>query len=354
MIDWATPVLGESHPSLAQVRSKYEGGEHYQSLLTVRGALKTLPERTHVIGFMDDGETHTARVTANTYVTDLWYDPDRNTLAFSTHGPPLGTVEMEADMLDDVGILRMVLDDVTQMESTESDAPAVYGFEFPQGPHEVTIELNFNQPPVAGFSYTPQEIVAGEEVQFSDESTDRGSLDYHWSFGDGYTSSQPSPAHTYSETGTHSVTLRVVDAYGLEDSVSLGLTVLRPPELVYSNLQIKPDAIRINGDMTVSIDCENVGDIRGTEELDLLIDGQVVMTETVTLEAGESDTVEFVYTPTVRGTHKIEVDGFTDEFRVEGIPGFPPVSILIGVTLVLILLTRRRAPRPPPIQQVFR
>jgi hypothetical protein len=96
--------------------------------------------------------------------------------------------------------------------------------------------------------------------------------------------------------------------------------------------------------MTVSIDCENVGDFQGTDELDLLVDGQVVMTETVTLEPGETETVGFTYTPTVLGTHKLEVDGFTDEFRVTGIPGFPPLSMLAGVALVFILLAMRGDP----------
>lgn len=55
-------------------------------------------------------------------------------------------------------------------------------------------------------------------------------------------------------------------------------------------------------------------------------------------------TVLVVNTPTVLGTHKLEVDGFTDEFRVTGIPGFLPLSMLAGVALVFILLAMRGAP----------
>ena len=131
--------------------------------------------------------------------------------------------------------------------------------------------------------------------------------------------------------------------------MSQELTVLRAAEFVYSNPQVRPETIRINRAMTVSIDCENVGDFQGTDELDLLVDGQVVMTETVTLGPGETETVEFTYTPTVLGTHKLEVDGFTDEFRVTGIPGFPPLSMLAGVILVLFLFTRKRAQSSDPL-----
>ncbi len=52
--------------------------------------------------------------------------------------------------------------------------------------------------------------------------------------------------------------------------------------------------------------------------------------------------VGFEYTPTVQGTRSLEVDDFTDEFKVVGIPGFPPTSILIGVALVIIILMARR------------
>ena len=45
-----------------------------------------------------------------------------------------------------------------------------------------------------------------EVVQFSDESTGVISS-WQWEFGDGGTSSQQNPIHTYSDTGGYDVTL---------------------------------------------------------------------------------------------------------------------------------------------------
>ena len=45
MIEWATPILGAEHPSLAQARAQLQDGAFFDSLLTVREALKDLPSR---------------------------------------------------------------------------------------------------------------------------------------------------------------------------------------------------------------------------------------------------------------------------------------------------------------------
>lgn len=68
--------------------------------------------------------------------------------------------------------------------------------------------------PVAGFSVSGEtNWVAPLTVQFTDQST--GTVDrYAWEFGDGATSDQPSPSHTYSTPGEYTVVLKVFDAQG--------------------------------------------------------------------------------------------------------------------------------------------
>lgn len=71
--------------------------------------------------------------------------------------------------------------------------------------------------PQAAFSYS----VDGMTVSFSDESdADYEIVSYAWDFGDGSTSSEANPVHTYAAEGTYSVTLTVTDAEGQQSSTS--------------------------------------------------------------------------------------------------------------------------------------
>ena len=55
---------------------------------------------------------------------------------------------------------------------------------------------------------------SNDQVQFSNQSTGPGMLSYVWDFGDGTTSTQQSPSHTYNKAGTFNVTLTVNSSSG--------------------------------------------------------------------------------------------------------------------------------------------
>ena len=79
-----------------------------------------------------------------------------------------------------------------------------------------------NIAPTADFSTQ----VSGKTVTFTDASSDdKGVVSHNWSFGDGSSSSQKSPSHTYANEGTYQVTLTVADAEGLTDSQSANVTI---------------------------------------------------------------------------------------------------------------------------------
>lgn len=69
--------------------------------------------------------------------------------------------------------------------------------------------------PVAKFTATPDHGESPLEVQFTDRSDDP--LSWLWDFGDGSTSTEQNPAHTYTTTGEYEVTLTVANECG-EDS----------------------------------------------------------------------------------------------------------------------------------------
>jgi PKD repeat protein len=68
-------------------------------------------------------------------------------------------------------------------------------------------------PPTASFTADVRSGPAALVVSFTDLSSGQISS-WHWSFGDGTNSSEPSPIHTYREPGFYSVTLTVTGSGG--------------------------------------------------------------------------------------------------------------------------------------------
>lgn len=82
---------------------------------------------------------------------------------------------------------------------------------------EVMIALNeFISPPVAGFSGFPLYGEVPLSVSFTDTSLNEP-VSWVWDFGDGITSDEPNPEHTYHETGQYTVTLTVSSGETLID-----------------------------------------------------------------------------------------------------------------------------------------
>lgn len=72
--------------------------------------------------------------------------------------------------------------------------------------------------PTAEFTPDPaQQSILNPVFDFINQST--GALTYSWTFGDGGTSINFEPTHTYADTGNYMVTLWVTNSYGCRDSV---------------------------------------------------------------------------------------------------------------------------------------
>jgi len=76
----------------------------------------------------------------------------------------------------------------------------------------------------ANFDATPTEGPAPLDVQFTDTSTGVVNL-WEWSFGDGGTSNEENPLHTYENPGTYTVSLKVSQWRGGSDEKSGVITV---------------------------------------------------------------------------------------------------------------------------------
>ncbi len=83
--------------------------------------------------------------------------------------------------------------------------------------------------PLANFSFIP--ACLGYPVFFTDESVAYGSpiVSWQWNFGDGNTSTDQNPTHTYGSSGTFMVTLVVTNSSGCTDTITLSVQVYEPP-----------------------------------------------------------------------------------------------------------------------------
>lgn len=81
------------------------------------------------------------------------------------------------------------------------------------GPGETILTSSLPAPPVSAFSGDPLSGMAPLQVQFTDRSTGQPTV-WQWDFGDGFTSSERNPVHTYPEAGSYTVTLRAINSGG--------------------------------------------------------------------------------------------------------------------------------------------
>lgn len=72
----------------------------------------------------------------------------------------------------------------------------------------------------AGFRFSsPNSCMAPAAVKFTNTSSGTGTLSYAWDFGDGQTSTDKDPVHTYSTNGSYTVKLVTRNSTGCKDSV---------------------------------------------------------------------------------------------------------------------------------------
>ena len=92
---------------------------------------------------------------------------------------------------------------------------------------KIVTVLADNVLPTADFSYAPMMVNVGDEVTFTDKSSDSDGeiVSRKWTFPDGSTSTDESPSYTFTAQGMFRVTLTVTDNRGGESSVTKSVNV---------------------------------------------------------------------------------------------------------------------------------
>ncbi len=93
---------------------------------------------------------------------------------------------------------------------------------FPLAAAETTSQAGYIHvgiPPDAQFDTHQAFSSVPATVMFVDNSRGSTPLAYQWDFGDGTTSTEPSPTHIYTNSGTYTVKLTVTNAYGTDTEI---------------------------------------------------------------------------------------------------------------------------------------
>ena len=107
-------------------------------------------------------------------------------------------------------------------------------------------------PPVqVGFKYTPENPVAGDLITFTNASN--GGSSFAWDFGDGNTSTDKNPTHTYTKSGKYTVVLKVDNkddqTYSKEIEVGDALPVISyTPSPIQAGIEVTFSATIYNPD----------------------------------------------------------------------------------------------------------
>jgi len=181
------------------------------------------------------------------------------------------------------------------------------------------LTIVYTPPPGADFTATPRQGPAPLTVQFADLSTGDITL-WLWHFGDGETSTEQNPSHIYNTPGTYIVTLSVEGPGGTDSEVKTDyievLAAVAPVRIIVRNLQIQPAQAYPGEQVVVSADVVNQGGIRGSKNIDLVINGQAEQSTRVGVDPGTAQHITFYTSKTVPGTYEVYIEGQTSAFNV--------------------------------------
>jgi len=125
-----------------------------------------------------------------------------------------------------------------------------------------TINVTENQPPIASFSYYPENPIINETITFNaSNSTDPdGTIEnYEWDFGDGEIAEGKIVTHSYSSAGNYTVKLTVADNEGAANSTA---QVIHAGVAVATTVSIiNPGEASEGENFTATVNVDNVTDL---------------------------------------------------------------------------------------------
>lgn len=91
----------------------------------------------------------------------------------------------------------------------------------------------------------------------------------------------------------------------------------RPANFDVSNLSISPTQAGLNSNINISALVSNTGDINGTYNADLKVDGSSIQTEAVALEGGQRKSLNFSIPGNAAGTHTVSIGSQVGTYTIK-------------------------------------
>lgn len=107
------------------------------------------------------------------------------------------------------------------------------------------VSVEYRPVPDAGFITDVDEGCWPLDVLFTNYSVGVQNRDYHWDFGDGNSSGDQNPLHTFEDPGNYSVTLTVPGPDGIEGRYQKIIRVYDHPQAAFS---VMPEVVYVPGD----------------------------------------------------------------------------------------------------------
>jgi hypothetical protein len=122
-------------------------------------------------------------------------------------------------------------------------------------------------------------------------------------------------------------------------------------------LKLKPAAVVTGKTIAVTVLLSNTGDLSGTYEVVMTVDGQIVNSQNIELDGNSSRLVTFTHLTSIEGQHIIAVGSLSKEFTAKApqitgstikwwlVGGF--VGLALGVTIAYgVIFTSKHKKRP--------
>jgi len=140
----------------------------------------------------------------------------------------------------------------------------------------------------------------------------------------------------------------ILSLYPADWEISYVLPIIGPAIFRVSDLTAKPAEVEVGNEVTISVALTNIGEGEGSYTLALMVNQVVEDTKTITLNAGDSTTVQFKVTKEEAGVYDVEIGELSSEFNVKEVPLIPifVVYLIIIVAVItfgsFLFLSKRR------------
>jgi hypothetical protein len=127
-----------------------------------------------------------------------------------------------------------------------------------------------------------------------------------------------------SELVTFSLTADMVGEHVVEVGELKSIFTVNEPEALadftINNLDINPVEVTMGEEVTISVLVTNTGDLSGSYEIRLLIDGSVAQTKEIALNGGDKQQVSFKVTADTGGEFKVTIDDLSGSYVAKAPP----------------------------------